>query len=302
MSLIVCTKNRLNDLCAMLDSVQKQTVMPDELIIIDSSTHPLSQDAIFLSMFNQQSWPSTKCIYEHTEPGLTKQRNVGLRTATGDILYFFDDDVVLEPTYLASMQDFFVHSPFHGGAMGSIINMMPYRLSIHRIFRMLFLLPRDYASGKYTYSGMPTYAYGSVQGQNVQTLGGCCMAYRKTALENHLFDERLPGYAYMEDCDFAYRVGRTTRFYFNPDARLFHNNSPMNRDAHYANRRMFMRHYTYLFFKNIFPYAYLRIFGYLWSVIGLFLEALLWRDFVALRAYSKGLCEANTPSKKVSNV
>src|SRR3970040_2707668 len=99
-SVIICSKNRLDDLIRCLDSLVSQTKSPQELIIVDSSDMPLLQKTLFTKIFNTDYFPITHLIYVHTTPGLTHQRNIGVKHAKGEIIYFFDDDVVLESDYL----------------------------------------------------------------------------------------------------------------------------------------------------------------------------------------------------------
>lgn len=296
-SVIVCTRNRPKDLQRMLASLQVQSIQPTELIIIDSSTIPMNQQSTFVDYCNENNWLQTRVYYEHTKPGLTLQRNVGLARVFGDIIYFFDDDVVLEPNYLEQMQLIFEQFPTYGGGMGSIINMDSKHININRFFRTFFLLPRDYASGSFTWSGLPTHAYGLSHFKKVEVLGGCCMAYRKIVLGNEQFDEKLHGYGYMEDCDFSRRISYTYSLFYNPAARLYHYNSPISRDAVTANRAMFVHNYSYLFFKNVYPRNKLKIIAYCWSVMGLFLEAIVWRQKTSLYGYARGLQQFYFASK-----
>jgi GT2 family glycosyltransferase len=291
-SVIICTRNRLTDLLTCLASLRAQTAQPTELIIIDSSDTPLTNHASFTAAFHAAQFLHTQLIYDHTTPGLTYQRNCGIARASGDVLYFFDDDVALEPDYLAQMNSAFAQHPEYGGGMGSITNMDPYKRSLSRLLHIIFLLPRDYASGLFTWSGMPTHAYGTQQFKRVEVLGGCCMAYRSWALAAHRFDEQLTRYGYMEDADIARRISRTHPLFFNPLARLQHHNSPLARDAIADNRAMFVQNYSYLFFKNIYPRNRLKIIAYAWSITGLFLEALLTRNGLYSAGYRQGLRRA----------
>ena len=100
-SVIICTRNRLKDLLVALQSICMQTVLPDEIIIVDSSDIAISKE----------NFPKINLIYKHTSPGLTKQRNEAIDLASGEILYFFDDDVELEPNYIEEMQKIFEKNP-----------------------------------------------------------------------------------------------------------------------------------------------------------------------------------------------
>lgn len=288
-SVILCTRNRLPDVLSMLSSLARQTRLPDEVIIVDSSTSPINLDADFNSLWKSSSFAASKCIYIHTAPGLTFQRNEGIKLAHGDVLYFFDDDVILSPHYLENMQNVFENNPSYLGGMGNVVPIGKHKYHVN-ILRALFFCQRNYASGTFTASGMPTHSLGNTTFGDVEVLSGCCMAFRSSVFARHLFDEKLRFYGYMEDCDFSYRVSRDGLLFYNPQAHLQHNESPLNRDKVVDNKAMFIANYTYLFFKNFYPYNRLKFVAYLWTTLGLFLEALIVvRDINWIKGYCKGL-------------
>ena len=126
MSVIICTRNRLDCICECLASITAQTILPTELIIVDSSDIPLISQDDFLSIFNEQQFPHTKLIYRHTKAGLTLQRNVGIDLADTDIIYFFDDDVILDCNYIKEMQRIFAGHQKYVGGTGAITNVAPF--------------------------------------------------------------------------------------------------------------------------------------------------------------------------------
>lgn len=289
-TVIICTRNRIADIIRCLESLVLQTAMPEELIVVDSSDASLEFNAEFKTIFSPTRFVQTQLRYQHTRPGLTYQRNIGIALATHDIVHFIDDDVMLTCNYLASMRQIFEENSDYAGGMGTINNIpvLPKR-NWHRLLRYLFLLQRDYASGNFTFSGMPTHAYGTPTFKKVQVLGGCCMAYRSWIFKEYRFDEQLMRYGFMEDCDFSYRVSQRYALFYNPKAQLAHYPSKANRDGIIDNRAMYIQHYRYLFYKNIYPNNRLLVFGMWWSILGLFVEALLTRNGDYLRGYWKGL-------------
>ena len=99
-SVIVCTRNRPDDLAACLASLAAQTRPPDELVVVDASDDERNARCI-------ETWAAARALpaarVVRTAPGLTRQRNIGVAHARGDVLTFLDDDVVLEPGYLAAI-------------------------------------------------------------------------------------------------------------------------------------------------------------------------------------------------------
>lgn len=289
--MIICTRNRLQDITHALTSLNVQTMQPEEIIIVDSSDTPLNTQHDFVREFCITNFPASRLVYQHTRPGLPYQRNVGTALATTDLVHFIDDDVVLEPTYIERMHAAFTAYPAHLGGMGTITNIGVPCFDYIYYLRVFFLLQRDYASGTFTASGMPQHCYGTTAFKNVEVLGGCCMSYRTPVFKKHSFDEKLGRYAFMEDCDFSKRVSADGPLFFNPQACLAHFNSPANRDSLVDARALFVRNYSSIFFKNFFPENRLRIFAYVWSLCGLFIEACLLREKRYLHGYVKGLSQ-----------
>ncbi|MFT6765299.1 MAG: glycosyltransferase involved in cell wall biosynthesis [Alteromonas naphthalenivorans] len=288
-AIIICTKDRINDTIQSIQSVSKQSLPPKEIIIIDSSKYPLNKNIEFKKIFNKETFKSSNLIYKHTASGLPLQRNIGIASATSDIIHFIDDDSILEKNYLEEMSLAFEKHPSYIGGMGYITNIGKKYYNFERLIRTLFLLQKDHASGKFTYSGMPTHPYGTTTFKNVEIVGGCCMSFRKKYLLDNLFDENLTKYASMEDCDIAKRMTHKGKLFFNPKARQIHNNSPIAREVPIASRAMYIRNYRYLFFKNFYPENKVRIIAHWWSIIGLFALALYKRDSTSIKGYLNGL-------------
>lgn len=289
-SVIICTRNRVADILVCLASLKIQVVPADEIIIVDSSDTPLNQNRQFNSTFTTQTFAHTALIYKHSAPGLPYQRNLGISMATKHVVHFLDDDVILTPTYIASMNEMFANNSSYAGGMANVTNIpVPLKRNWFRAMRYFFLLQRDYASGNFTASGMPTHAYGLNEQKTVQVLGGCCMSYRRAIFSKHRFDEKLERYAFMEDCDFSRRVSYDAPLFYNPHARLEHHPSKANRDGIIDNRAMYIKNYSYLFFKNFYPRNRLKILAYAWSIAGLFVEAAITRNKDYLKGYCKGL-------------
>lgn len=289
-SVIIPTRNRIDDLIRCLQSLIAQNVKPNEMVIIDSSDSPIISEQKFLDIATELNKNNITLIYKHTLPGAAYQRNIGIALASGDVFYFFDDDVVLKNNYIFHLQKTLELNPQYAGGMG-LVNGIYRRFSVNRALRILFFMQRAHASGHFTCSGMPTHPYGKIAFREVSVLCGCS-CYRAHIAKKYLFDERLGRYSYMEDCDLSRRVSCNHKLFYNPAAQLDHLHSHLARDSALQNRAIFIRNYSYLFFKNFYPENRLRIFGYCWTITGLFIEALVLirsRDY--LRGYIRGLRE-----------
>jgi len=203
-SVIVPTRNRTRDLVNLLDSLRNQTRLPDELIVVDASDNDDTENML-AEQGNQLPFD---VVYQRASPGSARQRNIGFGLSRVRYLFFFDDDVVLEPEYVRIIYDTFLeHGQGQlGGVTGRIANIKESPKAWERIFKRLFFLS-DFGQGKVKLSGFPSLRIGEKPAY-VELLSGCNMVYPRKVFSQFLFDEALTGYSYMEDVDLSFRVGR----------------------------------------------------------------------------------------------
>jgi GT2 family glycosyltransferase len=270
-SIVIPTKDRPQDIIRCIGSILIQALLPDEIIIVDASDGQKLKSRIGAFKSGKINF-----IYIHTRPGLTYQRNVGIATSSGDIIIFLDDDVILDKEYIQNIMKVFENDLKKnvGGVTGN--NMFkkpqsPFRHLIGHCYRTAFLLS-IYSNGKFRLSGHPTFVHEKVKKVlPIECLAGCNMAFRREIFEEFQFDKNLHGYAYMEDCDIAYRVSQKYKNMYTPFAKLVHNVSPISRDKEYARMKMEIENHHYLFKKN-FPQDLKYRFAFWWSVAGLFVR------------------------------
>jgi len=89
-SVIIPTFNRKDMLLEAIKSVFSQTLLPDEVIIVDCESKDGTKDAVL--------GYSQKVIFLETQtPGASTQRNIGISQAKGDYIAFLDDDDIWHP-------------------------------------------------------------------------------------------------------------------------------------------------------------------------------------------------------------
>src|SRR5580765_7885729 len=121
-SVIICTRNRPDDLARALASLSVQTVPITELILVDSSDWPVIKQKVIAQWVDWYTAHAIHFEYVHTRPGLPYQRNIGITYAHADLVYFFDDDVQLLPDYISQMNALFEQYPHCAGGMGNVLN------------------------------------------------------------------------------------------------------------------------------------------------------------------------------------
>ena len=92
---VVATRNRPDDLLLTVQNLLEQTVLPEELCIVDSNEVASTRDQI------EQACEKAGLLlmYVHpAPPGLPRQRNIGIDRTKSDPIFFIDDDVRLNAT------------------------------------------------------------------------------------------------------------------------------------------------------------------------------------------------------------
>ena len=103
-SIIICTRNRVEALERTLESVRQLSIPPNtevELIVVDNG----STDGT-APMLEQLEIPAlTVRVVQEATPGVARARNAGLQEASGEILMFTDDDTRLPENWISAMCD-----------------------------------------------------------------------------------------------------------------------------------------------------------------------------------------------------
>jgi glycosyltransferase involved in cell wall biosynthesis len=284
-SVVICTRNRAGDLGTCLASLAAQRRRPDEVVVVDASDGDEPRRRV-------DAWAggvaSIDVRYRRAAPGLTRQRNVGVALATGDVVTFLDDDVVLEPEYLDAIVELFEVDPALGGAEGTVATAPLHgRRRLANALRRVLLMnalgrPRGVKrSGFVAYDAWPRTV------QLVTSLVGCNMTYRREVFCRFRFDEWFDGYGLCEDQDFSWRVGRVWRLVQTPHARLEHRLSPVERTKLPALHEMTTVNHWYFAQKNL-PPGGITWLAFCWSELGELVSVLKTGDGASLAAIVRG--------------
>lgn len=101
-SLVLSTKNRVQEVDCFLESLSNQTCQDFELILVDQNSDDRLADII--ESYSRQ-FPIHHIKY--LERGLSRARNQGLQHITGELFGFPDDDCIYPPECLAQISEFF---------------------------------------------------------------------------------------------------------------------------------------------------------------------------------------------------
>jgi GT2 family glycosyltransferase len=275
-SFVIATRNRPDDLLHTVRSLVAQTVLPAELVIVDSSDDTPTRPAIEEIC----SAAGIKLDYHHPAPrGLTVQRNVGIDRSTGDPVFFVDDDVWMDPDCHEEILKEYdrwegVERPGElplGGIRAT--PKRPARPSLGtRVYRRIFGIGGWWpeASGKVRPGFYAEGVSDSAGVRRLEYFNGWFMSYRREVFEHERFDEALAGYGYKEDIDFSYRVSRRYVLLQTPKARCDHLKSDASRMSSHQLQRMNLANQFYLH-RKLMPQTAFHKAALWWAWIGLFI-------------------------------
>ena len=104
-SVAVCTRDRPDDLRDCLNAIKRQVFPPHEVIVVDNAS---SSDQTRLLV--QRDFPSIRYVHE-PRPGLDWARNRAIAEASGEVLAFTDDDVLVDGRWTAAIAAAFAERP-----------------------------------------------------------------------------------------------------------------------------------------------------------------------------------------------
>jgi glucosyl-dolichyl phosphate glucuronosyltransferase len=246
-SIIIPTKNRPKDLKLTVETLLAQTILPDQLVIVDQSAGDESRREV-IGLFvgapqGTRDRVRLNYVYDRSITGGAQARNRAMQLADCAVWLFLDDDVVLEPDFIEELLATYHRFPTASGVSGIVTNYsFPPRVAL--AWRNLFV------RGPFHDDRQPVYwnasrlrASGPVP---VSRFGGGLMSFRADAVRDIQFDENLSGVSDGEDVDFCAHLKPRSLLLITPKARLVHNQSPTGRSQkHWTSREAKSNHYLY---------------------------------------------------------
>lgn len=235
-SIIVCTYGRAAALEVLLDCLNVQDYGDFEVLIIDGNEGDKTpaRDAVEKALSKENFGIAIRLI--RSQKGLTRQRNVGLAEAKGDLICLLDDDVSFGPDFLSQLVAIFQRP--EAANVGGITGYDPLNYSAPvtmrwRMKKFLGAIPSlepgdvDHLGRAVTVSFLAPWS----GHREIGWLPGFCMIYRRAAIEGLQFDEKLPTYG-GEDRDFSMYVDGRWKLWICGDLQINHHGAKAGRDSH----------------------------------------------------------------------
>ncbi|ULO06388.1 glycosyltransferase [Paenibacillus sp. 19GGS1-52] len=297
-SIVIPTRNRIEDLRLCIESIGRQTELEDisiELLIVDDGELPENTLKYFRKVLAGMPQAELK-YYRKTKPGVWLSRYEALGLVDGEILLTFDDDAELDdPLYIRRMLDTYAADKSIVGVGG-----IAKGLSSSRSGKLLGMLTCQ-MSGSPGRLSASTLAGSLLRwGETENTFEtdffhGCNMSFRRTALQDMKPYPWMTSYAVADDIYMCHLASRYGKLVINPEMKITHHESPSSRDkAGRVARATAINHYYLLNLRKAPVRNYAAL---LWTLSYLTGKATLKRNFNAVSGYAGGILFVLNPRK-----
>lgn len=234
-SVVTPTLSRPAEVAELLADLARQVCPPDEVVVIDGAP----PDDVATEEVVAGSGRPFVVRYLRSPRGTAVQRNAGLDAATGDLVAFIDDDVRLEPTFLAELVAVFEAD--ERGEVGGVVGYrtgsylgrsgrLPPRWRAYRALRLLRTFEPsayDWATGYPINANLQPPFTGT---RPVELMTTACAMWRREVFDDGLrFDPFFADYGVLEDAHLSLRAGRSWRLLQCGDAHCVELSAPGGR-------------------------------------------------------------------------
>ncbi len=205
LSVVIPTYNKKDNLIEGLNTLSRQSYKNFEVIVIDDGSSDGTKEAI-----RRREFPFKINYFFQNNKGPSSARNLGIKKARGEIIFFIDADIVCSENLLAEH----IESHKKGDESLVVLGYMEWD-------------PRIRLTPFRKYIGDYHLAYYRITNDNDVDWGffytGNISAYKSFLVKGGCFDECFPCAAY-EDTEFSYRLHKLgMRIILNRKAIAYHN-------------------------------------------------------------------------------
>jgi len=201
-SVIILTKNSVATVQKSIESIFQQTRKPDEVVAVDGNSSDGTLDIV-------KKYP----VQLITEPGwgFGYARNLGVKNASGDIVFFLDSDCYAEPDWIENALSHFDFNPTIAGVTGRT-RLWNTESGVARFLACV--------------GGRMSMA---TEEKTVRIAPTMNLALRREVInEAGAFDDTL---IRCEDTDLTYKISQNHRILYDPNVTIWFRGSPNLRTA-----------------------------------------------------------------------
>ena len=189
LSVCIVTKDRYELFMLCFESVLLQQRPPDEIIIIDSSTHRMQVPRVPKNI---------RVVYVHTSLTVPQARDKGVRVASGDLVMFVDDDCIITDNTTEKFLLHFVGNPRVDLVMGDLVNSCPFNIyaQVQHYFYVIWMKEHFY-----DHRSLRRFSGGMVLHFDI-------VCFRKKIFDHIVFDIQAPKIFNDDDIDIGMQLYR----------------------------------------------------------------------------------------------
>lgn len=223
-SAVIATANRAVVFETTLTSLYSQSVIPQQIIVVDAS----DTDETFVLCSNK--YPDIQWVKASVR-GAAAQRNQGLELVQTSVVFFMDDDIVFEADCVNKLWQG-INSRNEVGGVNAMITNQQYHAPgkfTSFMYRLMHGKQLDSYAGKCigpAWNLLPQDADCLPEMQPVEWLNTTCTMYRTGALPMPAFSSHFTGYSLMEDLCLSLEVAKKWKLFNVRTARIFHDSQP----------------------------------------------------------------------------
>ena len=263
-SIVIPTFNRAKVFKECLESLSKSIIkVPYEVIVVINGTDIKEFKKSIVVAKNFKKKLNIRIFVKFGRLGSAKARNIGLKLAKGNIVFFFDDDIEILPDYFEKVLPFFSENDVGSVGAAEIKDNVTF-------FHKIWFKTRQ--PGKVTDSGeiISNFFYNPNLKKvfYVDHLHGSNFGLKKEIInEIGSFDENYIG-VQREETDFIYRVRKLGyKLVFVPFTGVIHKQTTYGGNIPPTKKRewcyWYYRNTSYFFFKNIYDGKKLKLIKFL---------------------------------------
>jgi glycosyltransferase involved in cell wall biosynthesis len=268
-SIVIPTYNRVKDLDVCLDSIIVQTKPPKEILIVDDSDNDKIENLVEhrKEEFKEKDM-FLRYIRNEKDKSSAIAKNIGIKSATGDIILFLDDDVILDKEYIIKILKVYEKYPNALGVQG-YVTIFKISKVVNFINKIFFLGGLEKDRSRILPSTESTSPLNLNRVITVQMVAGFNMSFKKMIFNEVVFDSKLLKYSYKEDKHLCHYIINKypNSLFMTPYAKVIHNHSQEGRHIRKQVCYIQQIYSFYFFYKNIYQSIKNKSI-FLWSRIG----------------------------------
>jgi hypothetical protein len=248
LTVLIATKDRLNQLTKLLSSLENSTKLPGTVIIAYNGINIESEIEKFNTSFQL-------IIIKSDTASQVYQKKLGLRALRSDCKWvlFLDDDVLIAPNSIEHLYERYIFNPSFSnyGGFGLAIKNRVYRNTNWLVKFILHAIKlHSFLPGDVTIGGHPQSYLSQNNVCEVKWLNGLSIWSRKVT--DRYFDVPLiSDYAAYEDVIFSYTVGRKYKLLYASD--IFVTDQILENDKPLSSKQFVAGCYARYFFVDSNP-------------------------------------------------